>query len=314
VYTIQVTVLPVIINKGFITTVFAAIATYLLFVLRKRNVPPTENKDEVRLPNNLFRVVAIVLLFVAGAFEINYQFNHYYTSSDINVIYLLLYNFTFVYMFLLITEKLPSVPLNFYLKTILLALCLFLYLITVQDVFAVQRDMLEQHHFIIHFTAHWLGALMVVLIFIKLIALLRYNRVAIQKNINLLTWVICIVIVIFLSAEIHLLLNNLYFGKEYPLAEIQRVYIKAGLPILWGLCSFGFMWLGMRHKYRTLRIISLTLFSVTLLKLFTFDIRNIPVAGKIAAFFSLGILLLVISFMYQRLKKIIIEDEKKPVV
>jgi hypothetical protein len=42
-----------------------------------------------------------------------------------------------------------------------------------------------------------------------------------------------------------------------------------------------------------------------------FDIRNIPVAGKIAAFFSLGVLLLVVSFMYQRLKKIIIEDEKR---
>jgi uncharacterized membrane protein len=51
-----------------------------------------------------------------------------------------------------------------------------------------------------------------------------------------------------------------------------------------------------------------------LLKLFLFDIRNIPVAGKIAAFFCLGVLLLVVSFMYQRLKKIIIEDEEKKTV
>jgi uncharacterized membrane protein len=71
------------------------------------------------------------------------------------------------------------------------------------------------------------------------------------------------------------------------------------------------MWLGMKYKYRTLRIVSLTLFAIILAKLFMFDIRNIPVAGKIAAFFCLGILLLVVSFMYQRLKKIIIEDEKK---
>jgi uncharacterized membrane protein len=77
------------------------------------------------------------------------------------------------------------------------------------------------------------------------------------------------------------------------------------------VCSFAFMWLGMRYKYRTLRIISLSLFSLTLFKLFAFDIRNIPVGGKIAAFFCLGVLLLVVSFMYQRLKKIIIDDEKK---
>jgi uncharacterized membrane protein len=74
------------------------------------------------------------------------------------------------------------------------------------------------------------------------------------------------------------------------------------------------MWLGMHHKFKPLRILSLVLFSITLLKLFLFDIRNIPVAGKIAAFFCLGVLLLVVSFMYQRLKKIIIEDEEKKIV
>jgi uncharacterized membrane protein len=74
------------------------------------------------------------------------------------------------------------------------------------------------------------------------------------------------------------------------------------------------MWLGMGYKFKTLRIISLCLFALTLLKLFLFDIRNIPVAGKIAAFFCLGVLLLVVSFMYQRLKKIIIEDEEKKIL
>jgi uncharacterized membrane protein len=69
------------------------------------------------------------------------------------------------------------------------------------------------------------------------------------------------------------------------------------------------MWLGMKYRFRTLRIISLTLFTVTLVKLFSVDIRNIPPGGKIAAFILLGVLLLVVSFMYQRLKKIIIDDK-----
>ena len=109
----------------------------------------------------------------------------------------------------------------------------------------------------------------------------------------------------------YLLCNNTFYAADNPLENIQRVYIKTGLPILWGLCSFAFMWLGMHFKFRTLRIISLTLFTITLLKLFIFDITNIPAGGKIAAFFCLGVLLLVVSFMYQRLKKIIIDDEKK---
>ncbi|HLT74137.1 MAG TPA: hypothetical protein VKZ68_03600, partial [Ohtaekwangia sp.] len=53
----------------------------------------------------------------------------------------------------------------------------------------------------------------------------------------------------------------------------------------------------------------LTLLSVTLLKLFLIDIRGISEGGKIAAFTSLGALLLIVSFMYQRLKKLWLEDE-----
>ena len=68
------------------------------------------------------------------------------------------------------------------------------------------------------------------------------------------------------------------------------------------------MWLGMHFKFRPLRIISLNLFTLTLIKLFIYDIRNIPPGGKIAAFILLGVLLLTVSFMYQRLKKIIIDD------
>ena len=104
----------------------------------------------------------------------------------------------------------------------------------------------------------------------------------------------------------------LFYSKANPLNEIQRIYIKTGLPVIWGLSSFVIMWLGMNYKDRTLRIVSLSLFSLTLAKLFLFDIRNIPAAGKIVAFFCLGVLLLIVSFMYQKVKKIIIADEKQP--
>jgi len=131
---------------------------------------------------------------------------------------------------------------------------------------------------------------------------------------KLFTWLAGGLAVLFLSFEGQLLVNALFYSRENPFEELERVYVKTGLPILWGLCSFVFMWMGMRYKFKTLRIISLCLFALTLLKLFLFDIRNIPVAGKIAAFFSLGVLLLVVSFMYQRLKKIIIEDEEKKIL
>ena len=65
----------------------------------------------------------------------------------------------------------------------------------------------------------------------------------------------------------------------------------------------------MRYKNKLLRIISLTVFSIALLKLFALDIQNISEGGKIIAFILLGILLLTISFMYQKLKKILIVND-----
>ncbi|MBI3483088.1 MAG: DUF2339 domain-containing protein, partial [Bacteroidetes bacterium] len=78
---------------------------------------------------------------------------------------------------------------------------------------------------------------------------------------------------------------------------------------LWGLSSFILIAVGLKKKNKTLRIISLTMFLITLLKLFLIDIRGISEGGKIAAFISLGILLLIVSFMYQRLKKLLLADE-----
>ncbi|MEJ7766602.1 MAG: DUF2339 domain-containing protein [Chitinophagaceae bacterium] len=308
------TPVPIIFNKGFVTSVFSAIASYLLFVLRKKdNVEIASNKMSLA-GINLFRAAGILLLFAAGALEINHQFHFYYPGSALHVPNLLLYSFAFVLSFHFITSRVKSLRSHWHIQTILLIFCIVIYLLTIPILFAVQRQILQQNSPGYRFITHWVSALLMAIILYQFISVLRANAPAVKKYSNFLIWSICISIIIFLSAEVQLLVNSLFYVNNNSLAYIQRIYVKTGLPILWGLCSFGFMWLGMKHKFRTLRIISLSLFFVILLKLFLFDIRNIPVAGKIAAFFSLGVLLLVVSFMYQRLKRIIIEDEKKPAI
>lgn len=87
-------------------------------------------------------------------------------------------------------------------------------------------------------------------------------------------------------------------------------FSKAGLTVLWGTCAAVVMWLGMRWSNKLLRIISLILFAVSLAKLFFFDINDLSEGGRITAFILLGILLLGVSFMYQRLKKILMNDSR----
>jgi uncharacterized membrane protein len=107
-------------------------------------------------------------------------------------------------------------------------------------------------------------------------------------------------------------MRNLYVWlASHPLDYTVNLYAKAGLSIVWGILSFLFIWIGLKYKLKSLRIFALLLFGTTLIKLFSYDIVNIPPGGKIVAFILLGVLLLIVSFMYQRLKKMLIDDPKE---
>jgi uncharacterized membrane protein len=159
------------------------------------------------------------------------------------------------------------------------------------------------------FLAHWISAALLLWLLVDLV--IYFKRVEDENWTSYLpafTWVAAIGAVILLGVEMYQLNLWINYEKRTEWKWWENLYYKAGLSILWSICSFIMMWLGMHFKFRPLRIISLSLFTLTLVKLFAYDIQNIPPGGKIAAFILLGILLLTVSFMYQRLKKIIIDD------
>jgi uncharacterized membrane protein len=292
--------LPVCFNKALMTGIYVGLCCGALFAMQRATV-----RGKVSL------AAAVLVLFVSGALEINYQIGYRFPAVDLTLLYLTGYSYLFVWIANWCSKAPLLQPYRPMAAALLTAGVLF-YLVSLPELFELQKTMLETGHYPGHFLVHWIGAILVLLILQQLFTGQRTGKIKIAPAV--FTWLITIVTVILLSAEGQLLVNTLCYSKAHDLEELSRVYNKTGLPILWGLCAATFMWLGMRHKFKPLRIVSLVLFSITLVKLFLFDIRNIPIAGKIAAFFCLGVLLLVVSFMYQRLKKIIIEDEeKKPV-
>ncbi len=314
-YAYTVNAVTILFNKGFIAGLYCSAATFFLYALcRKESVALEKNLEwGYHQYKSVVLITGTVLLFITGLFEIGYQFEHYYPNEGIAILYSLAY----INLFILIisTQKTTLSQLENFeqIKPYLYIVGIVMYLICVFRIYPIQEALLEARIHVIHFAIHWVSALIVGIFLFKIIKLLRTISGVKDEDMNVFIWLVCGVIVLFLSVEINFLVNLVFYSKNNTLADVSRVYIKTGLPILWGICSFVFMWFGMKFKYKKLRIISLSLFLVTLLKLFIFDLSNIPVAGKIAAFFCLGVLLLVVSFMYQRLKKIIIEDENKTV-
>jgi uncharacterized membrane protein len=84
--------------------------------------------------------------------------------------------------------------------------------------------------------------------------------------------------------------------------------IKFGLSILWGLYALFLVGLGIAKHRKHLRIGAIVLFALTLVKLFFYDIIELGTISKTIIFVSLGILLLLISFLYNKYKHLIFEE------
>ena len=80
---------------------------------------------------------------------------------------------------------------------------------------------------------------------------------------------------------------------------------KLGLSILWGVYSLLLIILGIWKNKKHLRIGAIGLFAVTLGKLFLYDISDQGTISKTIVFVTLGLLLLVISFLYNKYKHLI---------
>ncbi|MGN7986991.1 DUF2339 domain-containing protein [Pedobacter sp. 22226] len=83
---------------------------------------------------------------------------------------------------------------------------------------------------------------------------------------------------------------------------------KLGLSILWGIFSLFLISMGLAKNKKHLRIGAMALFGITLIKLFFYDIYALSTIAKTIVFVSLGVLLLIISFLYNKYKHLIIDD------
>lgn len=80
---------------------------------------------------------------------------------------------------------------------------------------------------------------------------------------------------------------------------------KLGLSIVWGIYALLLVVLGIRKKQKHLRLAAIALFLVTLIKLFLYDLAGAGTITKTVSFISLGVLLLVVSYLYNRYKDVL---------
>jgi uncharacterized membrane protein len=77
---------------------------------------------------------------------------------------------------------------------------------------------------------------------------------------------------------------------------------RLGLSILWGLYALCLVVYGIRKQIKLLRFSAIALFMITLVKLFFYDLAEASTITKTVSFISIGAILLLVSYLYNRFK------------
>lgn len=85
---------------------------------------------------------------------------------------------------------------------------------------------------------------------------------------------------------------------------------KLGLSILWGVYAVVLIAYGIYRSKKHLRIGAIVLLSVTLIKLFFYDVADLDTIPKTILFVTLGITLLIASFLYNKYRSVISGPEQ----
>ncbi len=298
----------VLLNKGYVTTVAAVVSTAL--ALYRINFEPAESQLLVAVARPILTLAMIVILYTGHLLELTYHLDRNVDDYAARTVIIGAYNVFFI-LLLMFSQPFLRVPEKVKHGFPLLGVFAIL-----SYLFVYHQAVLDTRYFYISGEASATGFVFHYLLIVLLLIAASWSLVRLRtwqsfnaRTYNLYSWFFVFFFVFVASAELDhtvLLTAGATAESQYHILAQNN---KIGYPILWGIAAFILITVGLRTKRKHLRIISLTLLSVTLLKLFLVDIRGISDGGKIAAFTSLGALLLIVSFMYQRLKKLWLEDE-----
>ncbi len=102
------------------------------------------------------------------------------------------------------------------------------------------------------------------------------------------------------SGWLALALGLLYLTLETGTVLTQFVpgFRGGGISVLWGLYALALLVAGIRNASRSLRLVGLALFGITVAKIFLADLDHLDTVYRIVAFIALGAVLLFAAFMY----------------
>ncbi|WP_075590866.1 DUF2339 domain-containing protein [Labilibacter marinus] len=213
-----------------------------------------------------------------------------------------LFNYTFLFAalgFIVNVKKIKNTTFT-YAMVIIASLTMFLFITNgiytlgeLRDSFVSQENAQYYKISFFHVAVRYVSILLVGLTIYT--GYLNFKNVQVAKHIK-------IGFELFIHATILVLLANELI-TWLSIYEVESAY-KTALSILLGVYALFLIVVGIRQNKAHLRISAIALLGLTLLKLFFYDLVNLRTIEKIIVFVALGLLLLIISFLYNKYKPV----------
>ncbi|WP_176842388.1 DUF2339 domain-containing protein [Chitinophaga filiformis] len=298
---------PPFINQGFITGVVCIAAVVIIRRLLKKEVHEDQHLNaQISSIRYALGIVLVGFIYLTGILELAYQSIHYWRGAT--TLCTGIYNYVFIaYMLYHSRKEHDAVRMMFLFVA---GVFIIAFIVFYNDmIIDVRTDYLQNHQPLAYFVV---GCLLIVSLFPMLAqAHLTVKSLERKEYSHAFQWIATLSVLYVLSASLDHIVALSTWQPNIHSSDVTNNSQRTGYTILWGAFAFTLIYLGFRWQSKQVRIIAISLFALTLLKLFLFDLHDLSEGGKIAAFISLGIILLIISFMYQRLKKILLTDENQ---
>ena len=156
-------------------------------------------------------------------------------------------------------------------------------------------------------------------LFLFLIVGLAMHRQSIQASVGSMSWMRyalrAVEIAFFSMIFLVLTVETIdFFSRKIRLTDVEDLverwtnFRQMSLSIVWLIYSIILMVIGFWKRSRGVRIVSFVLFAVTILKIFIYDLSFLQTLYRIFSFIGLGIILLSVSYLFQRYKELIFGD------
>lgn len=304
--------MPIILNSICITGL-VVIAGFVVskLLLRKENEKSTLSNGNTNLfsLSNCCRIIGLLVIgltYLVPFLELNYQVEYrleidYNTSlrSMVMIAYTSIYVsvLTFLYRKQIAEKSFIFALLSVF--TVIYSLVYWYYVTELRDD-TYWLTTYPKAYFLLHFVA-------IIPVTLLIITLIRNVKTAAPNRLKIFYWVMTIVSTLLLGLETENISVMLFAnGSNYSSVLYDvRTFV---FPVLWALIAMTLMVWGLKGKEVILRKISLIFFALIIVKFYAYDVWHMSQAGRIISFIMLGVIILLVSFLQQKIKTLVKED------